>query len=175
VTDRDRDIQPPAADRNPYSPPVDAALPELPGDADEQIEATRPNGMVKAAVATTAAAGALLLLSSLYFGWGLLIWGFPAVYPFAVLGVVEVWLSLKIYRQRVWAAIAAVVVSGAIAAASSLWLVLLVLSGFFALMNVVLPLAALAATLLASLAIASCLRVGKIRRHLAAQGLDVDF
>lgn len=164
---------------NPYSPPVDAALPELPvqglRDLDEQIVATRPNGLVKAAIATTTGTGALLLLCSIYFGWGFRLWGIPAVYPLLVLGVLEVWLGLKIYRQRVWAAIASVVLSLIIAAGSGLWLILLAFSGFFAMMNLVLPLAALAATLLSGLAVASCLRTHKIRRHLAEQGLDVDF
>lgn len=167
------------SERNPYAPPVDAALPELAtqglADLDDEIEATRPNRLVKAAIATTAATGALLVLCSVYFGWGLLIWGIPAFYPLVVLGVVEVWLSLKIYRQRPWAAIAAVVLSAVIAAASGIWLLLLVMSGFFAVMNLVLPLVALTAAVLAGLAIASCLRTVRIRRHLADRGIDVDF
>ncbi len=164
---------------NPYSPPVvdsgPSALQGFGDDLEAQIAATRPTALVKAAIGTTAATAGLLLLSGIYFGMGFTLFGLPVLVYFVVAGVAELFLTFRLARQRVWAAVAALILSLAITLASGIWMVLLLLSGFIALMNLVLPLVALASAVLVAISIPTCLRTAQIRRALDRSGTPVDF
>jgi len=172
-----------AGPQNPYAPPAgegafhpgdDVAGPI---DVDQQLEAIRPTAALKAAVGCVAISGVLAALAALQLWDAVILFGVVRFVPYAlaVVGIASIVLSLKLYRQRVWAAVTALVLWAVSALGCGLWFLLSASSGFVSLIALLLPLAGALSATLSAVALGGCRRTAAARRRLAAHGLDVDF
>jgi hypothetical protein len=172
------------AQGNPYAPPRDGGARFAPqdqpldlADLDHQLAELRPKAAVKAAIGMMAASGALLILAALQLWDTVLLLGVVRFVPLGMLllGAASLTLSVKIYRQRVWAAVTALIVAGVTALGMGTWFLLAAGSGFISLIGLLVPLCAALAAVFAGLAIGACRRTATLRRRFSASGLDVDF
>jgi len=134
----------------------------------------------KETVAATIAAlvnGCLLLLQAVQLFYFLRLAGAYALIPPALVavGITLLALASKLYAQRVWAAIAIGVVSGAAALGMAAWCLRLFLAGILPLLTQLLPLALAVGAVMAGVAIAPCKRTAAARKQAAAAGLDIDL
>lgn len=168
--------------QNPYAAPrvptegqPDGVDPNV--DLDQQLERTQVTILVKIAIVAVAISGALLLFGGLQLWGATMLLGAWRVVPWAMLvvGLFQLVLSVKIYRQRVWASLSATLICGLVTLATMAWFVISITSGFISLLALMIPFAQGAAAVLSGLAIPSCRRAAAARRNLAAGGLDVDF
>jgi hypothetical protein len=146
--------------------PLDRAL------ADTQR--TRP---VVVASVTAASNGGLLLMQTMQLYYFLHLEGAYQLVPpvLLVLGVALLVLASKLYSQRPWAAVAALVVSAVAAAVMGIWCILMFMSGLLPLLTELLPFALAVGAVVAALAIGPCRRTAAARRRAAAAGLDIDL
>lgn len=171
------------APSNLYAPPAAAAASYQPGDAiasadvDLELDNIRLTMMTKAAILLVAATGALLVLGAIQLFGVLRLRGFFRITPYAMLivGIGGFVIAVKIYKQRVWAAITATVAAGVVALAMGAWFVIAMFGGFISLLGLMTPVLAFIAAVFAALAIGPCKRTSDARRRLAAHGMDVDF
>jgi hypothetical protein len=171
------------ADPNPYAPPS-ASEPAPPpggtadpGELDRLMADLQLGGLTKAAIGLLAAVGAMLIGSALQL-WGLTqLEGLVRFVPYLMVVLAGPFFtcSVKVYRGRVWAAVLGLVLSALTALAMGVWFLLSAASGFFSLLAVLVPMAAVAAAVFAGLAIGPCRRHSAARRGLAASGLPMDF
>ena len=165
---------PEAASGPPAAVPVGTWLPP----AEDDIDLTRPSGMVKAGAFLTVATGLLtvlvgiqlLLLVTLVVPWLRLV-------PYALLagGFGILWLGYKTLRTRGWAAMAATGANALVTLAMGYWVLFTAASGFFSLYALALPPLALVATVFAALAIPPCRRADAARERLATAGVEMGF
>jgi hypothetical protein len=131
-------------------------------------------------VAATIAAiinGCLLLLQAVQLMYFLRLAGSYALIPpvLVAVGIALLALASKLYAQRVWAAVAIGVVSGATALGMAAWCVRLFLAGILPLLTQILPLALAVGAIMAGVAIAPCKRTAAARKKAAAAGIDIDL
>jgi hypothetical protein len=119
----------------------------------------------------------LLLLQAVQLFYFLRLAGAYALIPPALVavGITLLALASKLYAQRVWAAIAIGVVSGAAALGMAAWCLRLFLAGILPLLTQLLPLALAVGAVMAGVAIAPCKRTAAARKQAAAAGLDIDL
>ena len=169
--------------KNLYAPPAAAVERFEPddqpatADVDAEIKALELSAMTKAAILLVAATGALLVLAAIQLFGVLRLRGLLRLAPYAMLlvGVGGVMVAVKVYKQRVWAALMATVGAAVVALAMGVWFVIASLGGFISFLGLLTPIVAVVAAVFAALAIAPCKRTAAARRRLAANGLDMDF
>ena len=168
---------------NPYAPPAASEPAPAPGPTQDPDELDRLMaelqlpGLTKAAIGMLAGVGGLLAASALQL-WGLTqLEGVVRFMPYLMIALAAVFLTLavKVYRGRPWAALGGLVLSVLTALSMGLWFLLSAASGFFSLLAVLLPLAAVVAAVFSGVAIGPCVRHAAARRRLAASGIPMDF
>jgi hypothetical protein len=144
---------------------------------DRALAETRRARETVAATIAALVNGCLLLLQAVQLFYFLRLAGAYALIPPALvaLGIALLALASKLYGQRVWAAIAIGVVSGATALAMAAWCVRLFLAGILPLLTQILPLALAVGAVMAGVAIGPCKRTAAARKQAAAAGLDIDL
>ncbi len=144
---------------------------------ERAIEQTRRSPIVTAASIAVAANGAVLALVALQLGFA--VWlARPYQYvPHAMLVTALAFVALgsRIYSQRVWAVVAALVLLAISAIALCVWFVFTVLSGMFSLLVIAAPLACIAAGVFVWLALGPCIRTRAIRQQAFRAGMDIDL
>ena len=144
---------------------------------DRELANTKRDGIVTAASVAVAVTGGFYLMGGLqlwsavwlanlyeYVPWGLV--GF---------GVLFLFLGSRIYSQRLRALLAAIVVVSLGALGTGAWAVTTMLSGFLSLLGVLMPLASIAAAILAGMAWGPCARTAAARQRAAAAGIDLNL
>jgi len=144
---------------------------------DRALAETRRARETVAATIAALVNGCLLLLQAVQLFYFLRLAGAYALIPPALvaLGIALLALASKLYGQRVWAAIALGVVSGATALGMAAWCVRLFLAGILPLLTQILPLALALGAVMAGVAIGPCRRTAAARKQAAAAGLDIDL
>jgi hypothetical protein len=144
---------------------------------DRALAETRRTRETVAATIAAVVNGCLLLLQAAQLFYFLRLAGAYALVPpvVLVLGIALLALASKLYAQRVWAATAALVLSGVAALGMALWCVRLFLAGILPLLTQILPLALALGAVIAGVAIAPCKRTAAARKQAAAAGLDIDL
>ncbi|MCB9555762.1 MAG: hypothetical protein H6707_06625 [Deltaproteobacteria bacterium] len=171
---------------NPYAPPNITErdrhqAPPVGSFDDEELERlvvlARPHAVTKAAAALQAALGALLLLGALQLADVVRLFGWLRWVPhlMTILGIASLWIALKVYRLRLWATLAALIGSAIIALLMAGWFLLAASSGFLSLIGLLIPVSALAAAIVSSVALGACHRARDARKRLAEGGVPVDF
>jgi len=162
---------------NPYEAPQHGGA-EGPGDFNDEVTATEPTGLVKAAGALQAAAGLLLSFAGVQLKLVDLTgkaWVMMVPYVMMVLGVTTMFLAVKIFKTRGWAALGGTALNGIILLSMGAWVLLSLASGFVSLIATLTPLLALTGTVFGALAIGPCLRADAARRRLREAGIDMSF
>jgi hypothetical protein len=154
----------------PGLPPDNALL-------DRALAETRRARETVAATIAALVNGCLLLLQAVQLFYFLRLAGAYASIPpvLIALGIALLALASKLYSQRVWAAIAIGVVSGATALGMAAWCVRLFLAGILPLLTQILPLALALGAVMAGVAIGPCRKTAAARKQAAAAGLDIDL
>lgn len=162
---------------NPYQPPHHGG-PAAPGEFDDEVSATEPNGVVKAAGGLQAAAGVMLAFAGFQLklvGLTGKPWVMTVPWLMIFAGILTVFFAVKLFKTRSWAAIGGTVLNGIILLGMGGWVLLSLASGFFSLIASLVPMLALAGTVLGAIAIAPCLRAAEARRRLQDAGIDMSF
>jgi hypothetical protein len=165
------------AGSNPYEAPRYGG--EVDGhDFHDEVSATQATGVVKAAGGLQAAAGVLLASAGVQLKLVGIIgrpWVMRVPWLMILGGVVAVFFAVKIFKTRGWAALGGTVVNGLVLVGMGLWVLLTLASGFVSLIATLVPMVALAGTVLGALAIGPCLRADAARRKLQEAGIDLSF
>lgn len=144
---------------------------------DRELANVRREGIVTAAAAAVAITGGFYLIGALQL-WSAVWLSGPYEYvPWALLGlgVVVIILGSRIYSQRLRALLAAIVIVSLGGLGTGAWAVTTMLSGFLSLLGVLMPLASLAAAILAGMAWGPCARTAAARQRAAAAGIDLNL
>jgi hypothetical protein len=146
-------------------------------DLEQAVALTQRAGVTTAASVAVAGAGGLLILSACQLGYSIRLSGPYQPVPYAMLGVgvVLVALGSRIYSQRVWAVLLAILLAGGSALGMGAWFLLSAGAGIFSLLVFIAPFGAVAAAMLAAMALGPCLRTRRVRRQAAAAGMDIDL
>lgn len=161
---------------NPYAPPRKIeGDPLMPAD---EIDALRPTWKVRTAWMSLAAAGFLMIL-----GGGQLLVSVRFLDPVAAampyvmiaLGVAAFPIAIKQKRMLGWAAIAGVVLAGAITLGMLSWIVLIGTHSVVSLLHTIVPMVSGASTVFGILILGACRRAEEARARLAESGIDARF
>lgn len=144
---------------------------------DRELANVKREGIVTAASVAVAVTGGLYAMGGLQL-WSAVWLAGPYEYvPWALLGmgVLFLFLGSRIYSQRLRALLAAIVVVSLGGLGTGAWAVTTMLSGFLSLLGVLMPLASLAAAILAGMAWGPCARTAAARQRAAAAGIDLNL
>ena len=162
---------------DPYAPPRADAEPTPVLDVEDAFEATKATGAVRTSAGLLAGTGLLLEMSALQLVLNFHLVGLARIvtWTLVVLGAVLFFVAIKLYRQRVWAAQAAIALAAMTAVATAGWLLVLLGSGTFSLYAFALPPLGIAAAITSYSALAQCRRASAARERLAVEGVVADF
>ncbi len=144
---------------------------------EEHLLATAPEPIVTWAAAGMGIAAAILagtafqLLMFDLYGWKL------RYLPYALLAGADAFLfiTVKVYRKRAWAPVAAAVVAVPMVVLTGWWALTALANGLISYFALVSPFASLVGIGVAAVSFGPCRRAAEARTALRAQGLDVDF
>jgi hypothetical protein len=155
---------------NPYAAPG-----TQPRDAEEDIAASSPPVLARAAGGVIALAGAVVTLTGAQTLAMVSIRGPWAVAPWVLLmlGLGELVLGTVVFRARAWGAVLATGVSLAQTIAAMVWLVFSMAHGLFSLYALGGPCVSLGAVVMALVAMGPCQIASAARARLKAQGMDL--
>src|SRR5678816_473873 len=144
---------------------------------DRELANTKRAGIVTAAAIAVASAGAPHADSSLQLWSTVSLIDLYAYVPHGLLalGALLVFLGSRVYSQNLRALLAAIVVSSLSMLGTGAWAARTVLGGFLSLLGVLMPLASLAAAILAGMAWGPCARTAAAGRRAAAAGFDLNL
>jgi len=144
---------------------------------DRELANTKRAGIVTAAAIAVASAGALDAIGALQLWSTVSLIDLYACVPYGLLalGALLVFLGSRIYSQNLRALLAAIVVSSLSMLGTGAWAARTVLGGFLSLLGVLMPLASLAAAILAGMAWGPCARTAAARKRAAAAGFDLNL
>jgi hypothetical protein len=162
---------------DPYAPPRAEAEPSNLLDAEDAFEATKATSIVRTSTGLVAGTALLLEMSALQLVLNFHLVGLARMvtWGLVVLGAVLFVVAIKLYRQRVWAAQAAIGLAATTAIATAGWLLVLLGSGTFSLYALALPPLSIAAAITSYSALAQCKRASAARERLRGEGVVADF
>ena len=144
---------------------------------DRELANVKREGIVTAAAVAVAITGGFYLMGGLQL-WSAVWLAGPYEYvPWALvgMGVLLLFLGSRIYSQRLRALLVAIVAVAIGGLGTAAWAVTTMLSGFLSLLGVLMPLASLAAAILAGMAWGPCARTAAARQRAAAAGIDLNL
>ena len=144
---------------------------------DRELANVKREGIVTAASVAVAVTGGLYAMGGLQL-WSAVWLAGPYEYvPWGLLGmgVLFLFLGSRIYSQRLRALLAAIVAVAIGGLGTGAWAVTTMLSGFLSLLGVLMPLASIAAAILAGMAWGPCARTAAARQRAAAAGIDLNL
>jgi len=157
--------------------PVMTTTPSAADVLDRELANTKRQTIVTVAAGAVAIAGALDLIGALQL-WSV-VWlvGIYQYVPWALIGLGAAFLLLgsRIYSQSLGAVIGAIVVVSLGFLITGGWAFLGLKDGFLSLLGVMMPLASLAAAILAGMAWGPCARTAEARKRAAAAGFDLNL
>jgi len=164
---------------NPYTAPREAGVTSASVATPDDLAAYEadPTALEPKLPRTAAAASFFAAAMAMMAGWQTLdsvrLRGFYVVFPYLLLllGGASFVCALALFRARAWAAIGTGVATGLLALVSSVWLLLAIAHGFFALYSLFTPPSALLSAILAVASINPVARASRLRRHFEAQGM----
>jgi hypothetical protein len=154
------------------------STPEAAGDVlERELENTKRAGIVTGAAIAVASAGALDLIGALQLWSAVWLYGAYQYVPYGLLalGGLFVLLGSRIYSQNLRALLAALVLVSVGGIATGAWAAITAMSGFLSLIGILMPLASLAAVILAGMAWGPCARTAAARKRAAAAGFDLNL
>ena len=152
------------------------ALPAEP--SDDEIAACAPNATVRSATTCLMLAGVLTLLTGVQLVPSLRFTNAAlqaALYVMIAAGAAAMYLGIRLYRMRAWAAQGGAALAAALTLGMSAWLVFSFTSGLFSCMALFAPPLALAAAILGYRAIPAARRATEIRERLQDAGIELGF
>jgi hypothetical protein len=154
------------------------STPESAADVlDRELANTKRAGIVTAAAIAVASAGALDIIGALQLWSAVWLYGIYQYVPYALLalGALFVLLGSRIYSQNLRALLAAIALTVVGMIGTGAWAATTSKDGFLSLLGVLMPLASLAAAILAGMAWGPCARTAAARKRAAAAGFDLNL
>jgi hypothetical protein len=154
------------------------STPESPADVlERELANTERAGIVTAAAIAIAAAGAVDVIGALQLWSVVRLFGVYQYVPYALLvvGVVLVLLGSRVYSQNLRALLAAIALAVLGLIGTGAWAALTSKDGFLSMLGVLMPLASLAAAILAGMAWGPCARTAAARKRASAAGFDLEL
>jgi hypothetical protein len=144
---------------------------------DRELANTKRAGIVTAASIAVASAGALDIIGALQLWSAVWLFGLYQYVPYALLalGALLVLLGSRIYSQNLRALLEAIVLGVLGLIGTGAWAATTAKDGFLSLLGVLMPLASLAAVILAGMAWGPCARTAAARKRAAAAGFDLNL
>jgi hypothetical protein len=157
---------------NPYAAP--GTQPSGTATEDD-IAAAVPPLLARIAGGTAVLAGAIVGLTGAQTLLIVTVRGPMASAPYflGALGLAEIVIAVFVFRARAWAVVLAIGSSTLLALASTVWLFFSVGHGLFSLVALGAPVASVAATIFAVLAVGPSQRATAARERLGAQGMNL--
>ena len=142
--------------------------------SDADLAACSPTPLARLGGGLTMIAGLFTLVQAVQL-WTFVLIGWVAAVPYVLVaaGVATIALGFFVTRMRGWAAIASMVLSGAMTAVHSMWGLYGMTREFVSLVGFLMPPLTLAASVATGLVIGAALRADQARARLMADGLGL--
>ena len=158
--------------------PATHAAPAQAQPSDDDIAACAPNGTVRSATTCLMLAGFITLLTgaqmvtSVRFNSVLLQ---LSLYTMIVAGAAAMYLGIRLYRMRAWAAQGGAGLAALLALGMSAWLLFSFSNGLFSCVALFAPPFAIAAAIFCYKSIPAARRASEIRQRLQDAGIELGF
>lgn len=149
-----------------------AAPPQV---TDEEIAATSPTGMIRATAGFQIGSGVLTALVAVQLLSAVVYRGPIKIAPVLMLafGIAGVPVGANVFRMRLWAAQAGVLISGIVGALQGLVFVFNLSNGLLSCLRLISPALAVLSFVFSFFAVPPCARATAIRKRMREAGLDL--